>query len=150
MDKLSRGDRVFLAAGAVYLISTFLPWFSFPLPGFGTLDLSAWNIGFLWGRVPFVLVLAAGVAILARVFSTVSLPARAHAGIVYLGVGALALVLAALKALVGESILNRGSGLFIAAAAAAGLAFGGFLKFTESGGTINDLKSTDGIKRQLG
>lgn len=151
MEKLSRGDKVFIGAGAVYLLSTFLPWFSFPLGGaIGTLDLSAWNIGFLWGRLPFLLVLAGGVAIVMRVASTISLPARLHAGVTYLGVGALALALAALKLLIGESILTRGSGLLIAVVAAAGTAFGGYLKFSEAGGTIDDLKSTDGIRRQLG
>lgn len=143
-SKLTKGDQILGGAGIVFLISTFLPWFSF-----GPYSISGWDVGFLWGTLPFILVLGMLVWVGLRRFSSVALPADIPA--LFLIGGAFALLLPLFRLLVGYHSVSRSAGLFLAVLAGAGVAFGGFLKFTEGGGKLDELKAqVSGMADQLG
>ena len=148
-SKLSKGDQILGGAGIVFLISTFLAWFSID---FGPYSSSAngWDVNFLWGGLPFLVVLGMLVWVGLRRFSSVNLPTDIPA--VYLAGGACAFLLPLLKLIIGEDgPVSRSFGLFLAVLAGAGVAFGGFLKFTEGGGKIDELKAQmTGMADQLG
>ncbi|MEQ1703789.1 MAG: hypothetical protein ABMA25_27090, partial [Ilumatobacteraceae bacterium] len=55
LSKISKGGQIFTGAGLVYFIASFLAWFSFEspsVPDFGikgsSVDLTGWDVGFLW------------------------------------------------------------------------------------------------------
>jgi len=131
LNKLSTSEKVIAASGIALLLASFLSWFSFEQ----LTSFNAWEIGFLWGRLPVLLgvVMVAHVAItnFAPDLSVPDLPwPRVH---LIAGIAAAAIVL--LKLLIGESAdtiigeleLDRGIGVFLAALAAIGLGIGGFL-----------------------
>ncbi len=135
-SKLTKADQIIGGSGILLLIASFLSWFSFSLAGFSA-SANGWDVGFLWGRLPVLVVLAMIVWIGLRRFSSVSLPAEIAP--LYLAGGAIAL-LPLLKLLVGESGLSRSFGLMLAAITGVGVAFGTYLKFLEVGGKIDQLK----------
>ncbi len=140
LSKLTKADRILGGAGIVFIVSSFLTWFSVSLGAFGDVTASGWDVGFLWARLPVLVVFAMLVWIGLRRFSSVKLPADIPA--LFLAGGALAFLLPLLKLLVGEDgPISRGFGLFLAVLAGAGVAFGGFLKFTEGGGKLGELKA---------
>jgi hypothetical protein len=135
-SKLSKADQIIGGAGVVFLLSTFLSWFSVGVLGFNASG-NGWDVGFLWGRLPFLVVLAMIVWIGLRRFSKATLPSEIAP--LYLAGGATAL-LPFLKLLVGESGLSRDFGLVLAALTGAAVAFGTYLKFLEVGGNVDELK----------
>ncbi len=152
--KLTKADRIIGGAGLLFLISTFLSWFEISLGGFGSASGSGWDVGFFWGRFPFFIVLGMLVWIGLRSFSAVKLPPQIPA--LFLAGGGLTLLLPLLKLLIGEDApggidVSRSFGLFLAVLAGAGVAFGGYLKFIEGGGKIDELKAQmSGMADQLG
>lgn len=151
ISKISKGGLVFIGASLLFFISSFLTWFSFDfgVSGFDIAgaDANGWDVGFLWCGLWVIVFL--GLAV------TLALPAFGQSGpqipvVVYLGVGALGALLVLLKLLIGETGWDRSVGLFIATIAAIGVAGGGFLKFQESGGNLNDLKDMNKMKSQFG
>ena len=149
-SKLTKGDQILGVAGIVFIISSFLAWFSVSIGGFGSVSASGWDVGFLWARLPVLIVVAMLVWVGLRLFSSVKLPSEIPA--LFLAGGALVFLLPLLKLIVGEDgPVDRGIGLFIAVLAGAGVAFAGFLKFTEGGGKLDELKSQlAGAADQLG
>ncbi len=147
-SKLTKGDQILGGAGIVFIISSFLTWFSLSIGGFSG-SVNGWDLDFFWGTLPALLVVAMIVWVGLRRFSSVKLPVDIPA--LYLVGGGLVFFLPFLKLLVGQSGLDRGFGLFLAVLAGAGVAFAGFLKFTEGGGKLNELKSQlAGAADQLG
>ena len=142
LSKLTKADRILFGAGIVFMISTFLTWFSVSILGVSA-GANAWDVGFLWGRLPFFISLVLLVWIGLARFSTVKLPDEIPA--LYLAGGGLVALLPILKLLIGEDAgglsVDRGFGLVVAVVAGVGVAFGGFLKFQEAGGDIDELKS---------
>lgn len=137
-SKLTKGDQILGGAGIVFLITTFLSWFTIDFLGV-SISANGWDVGFLWARLPFFIVLGMIIWIALKRFSGASLPADIPA--LYLVGGGLTLLLPFLKLLIGEDgPVSRAFGLFLAVIAGAGVAFGGFLKFTEGGGKIDELK----------
>jgi hypothetical protein len=157
LSSLTMGDKVLGGAGVVFLISTFLSWFSVKVEGLGSLGGAAagsgWDVGFLWGRLPFFIVLAMLVWAGLRTFAKgVTLPAEVPA--LYLVGGGLSALLVLLKFLIGEDdgdlpgiSINRSFGLFLAVLSVLGVAFGAFLKFTEAGGKLDQVQ---GQLKQVG
>ena len=143
LSKLSKGDKVFVGGALVFVIASFLNWFD----AGGSDGLTGFDVGFLWCTLWFLALLAGALAILLPTFGVQipKLPAVA-----FLAVGALATLFVVLKLLIGESIftfdLSRAAGIYIAAIGAIAAAVGGFLKFQESGGDINDLKDMNKLK----
>ncbi len=138
LSKLTKADKILFGAGIVFLISTFLDWFTFDA-GVINVGGNGWDVGFLWGGLPFFIVLGLMVWVGLRRFSSVKLPAEMPP--LYLAGGAAALILVAFKFLIGEDHFSRAFGLFLALIAAVGVAFAGFLKFTEGGGDLDTLKA---------
>jgi hypothetical protein len=138
-SKLSKPEQIIGGAGIVFLLSTFLSWFSFDgLAGIvRDVSFNGWDLDFQWGVLPFLVVLGVIVWIGLRRFSTVKLPTEIAP--LFLAGGAVAL-LPVLKLLIGESGLSRSFGLFLAALSGAGVAFGAYLKFLEAGGDMDELK----------
>jgi hypothetical protein len=144
LSKLTNGDKVLAGSGIIFLISTFLSWFKVDL-GFGTYTANGWDVGFLWGGLPFFIVLGMLVWVGLRRFSSAALPADIP--VLYLVGGALVALLVVLKLLIGEDGFDRAFGLFIAVLSALGVAGAGFLKFTEAGGKLNEVQ---GQLKQMG
>ncbi len=160
LSKISKGGQIFAGAGIVFLIASFLPWYSidFGSSGIGLGGVAdsanAWgDIGFLWGSLWALLLLAGAVLLILPAFGVQvpKLPAVA-----FMAVGALATIFTLLKLLIGEDdsppyfTINASFGLYLAIVAAAAATFGGFLMFKESGGDLNDLKDINKMKSQFG
>lgn len=152
LSKISKGGQIFAGAGIIYLIASFLPWYTLPkeYESIG-IDISynAWgDIGFLWGSLWALLFLAGAVLLVLPAFGVKApkLPA-----IAFLTVAVLATLFTLLKLLIGENDpLSASFGIFLAVVAAAGATFGGFLMFKESGGDLNDLKDMNKLKASFG
>ncbi len=160
LSKVSKGGQIFAGAGIVFLIASFLPWYSIEfgdasITGLGGSDsANAWgDIGFLWGSLWALLLLGGAVLLILPAFGVQvpKLPAVA-----YLAVAALATVFTLLKLLIGEDdsppyfTISASFGLFLAIIAAAAATFGAFTMFKESGGDLNDLKDINKMKSQFG
>ncbi|MBI4934340.1 MAG: hypothetical protein HY828_10705, partial [Actinobacteria bacterium] len=154
LSKISKGGQIFAGAGLVFFIATLLPWYSVEVAGFSD-SANAWgDIGFLWGSL-WALLIIAGVVIL--VLPAFGVKAPSIPPIAYMAIGALATVFTLLKLLIGEDdapefgvSVDASFGLYLAIIAAAGCAFGGFMMFKESGGDLNDLKDVDKLKGHAG
>ncbi|MGB8860975.1 MAG: hypothetical protein WCC60_17070, partial [Ilumatobacteraceae bacterium] len=159
LSKISKGGQIFAGAGIVYLIASFLPWYSVEYKGFAGVgglsdSANAWgDIGFLWGSLWALVLLAGAVLLILPAFGVAvpKLPAVA-----YLAVAALATLFGVLKLLIGEDdspslgiTISASFGLFLAIIAAAAATFGAFLMFKESGGDLNDLKDMNKLKGQF-
>jgi hypothetical protein len=138
LDKLTNGDKVVLGAGIVFLISVFLPWF-----GAGPYDGNGFDVGFLWGTLPFLLALVMIAQVVVDRFTAVELPELPVTwGQVHVALGGLIAFLVVLKLLLGYEVcgfgfcedLDRKFGLFIAVLAGIGLVVGGILKMQEDAG----------------
>ncbi|MEN9646189.1 MAG: hypothetical protein RL238_2858 [Actinomycetota bacterium] len=152
LSKVSKGGQIFAASGLVYFIASLLPWYSIPdefaILGIPT-SFNAWgDIGFLWGSLWALLLLAGAVLVALPAFG-VKAPKLPE--VAFLVVAGLATLFTLLKLLVGESDpISASFGIFLAVIAAGGAAFGAFLMFKESGGDLNDLKDVNKLKSQFG
>ena len=124
-----------MASGALLLVSSFLSWFSHE--GFAHAD--AWDIGFLWGRLPVLLaIVMVGHVLISRFAPDLTVPSWPWPK-VHLGAGLAAAVLVVVKLLIGERVdtiigeitFDRSIGIFVAAIAAIGLGVGGYRYFKE-------------------
>ena len=142
LSKLSKGDKVFVGGALVFVIASFLDWFSISAGGF-SVGATGFDVGFLWCTLWFLGLLAGAALLILPAFGVQvpKLPAVA-----FLAVGALATLFVVLKLLIGEEFFDRSIGIFLAAIGAIAAAVGGFLKFQESGGDINDLKDMNKLK----
>lgn len=160
LSKISKGGQIFAGAAILFLIASFLPWYSLEYGGFEGIgavsdSANAWgDIGFLWGSLWALLLLGAAVLLILPAFGVAApkLPAVA-----YLAVAALATVFTILKLLIGEDdapelgiTIDASFGLYLAIIAAAVATFGAFTMFKESGGDLNDLKDMNKMKSQFG
>lgn len=151
INKLTRGEQIIGVAAVVFIISTFLPWFTASFDGFGVSESSSangWDVGFLWGRFPALLALVMLVLVILDKLTDVELPSSPVPWAqIQLGLGVVVALLVVLKLLIGEDggaseadaaflgdlgfEISRAWGLFLAAIAAIALAVGGFLNFNE-------------------
>ena len=160
LSKFSRGGQIFAGGAIVFLIASFLPWYSVEYGGFEGIgavsdSANAWgDIGFLWGSLWALLLLGGAVLLILPAFGVAvpKLPAVA-----YLAVAALATVFTILKLLIGEDdapelgiTIDASFGLYLAIIAAAVATFGAFTMFKESGGDLSDLKDVNKMKSQFG
>ncbi|MDO8389464.1 MAG: hypothetical protein Q7V57_03170 [Actinomycetota bacterium] len=158
LSKVSKGGQIFAGAGIVFLIASFLPWYKAEASfgGFSASETaSAWgDLGFLWGSLWALLLLAGAVLLVLPAFGVAApkLPA-----IAYLGVAGLATVFTVLKLIIGEDeapelgiTVDASFGLYLAIIAAAAATFGAFTMFKESGGSLTDLKDPNKLKASFG
>ena len=149
ISKLSTGDKVVAGGAVVFFVSMFLTWFSVDLGPLGnSLNIDAsvngWHYVFT-GVIALILILAAGALVVLPVTGkSVNAPA-----ITVLALAALAAILVILRLLIGDHSTNRGLGLILAVVASCAATFGGFLKFKEAGGSLDDLKDPNKLKGQM-
>ena len=143
ISKLSKGDKLVAGGAVAFLIATFFPWFTFSVGGFSA-SANGWDYGF-WGVLMLiVLVAAATLVVLPAAGKPVKTPA-----IVVLALTAMATLFVLLKLIIGQDGLSRSFGIILAVLSAAAATFGAFLKFQESGGSIEDLKDPNKLKGQM-
>ena len=160
LSKVSKGGQIFAGAGIVFLIASFLPWYSVEFGGFEGIgsvsnSVNAWgDIGFLWGSLWALLLLAGAVLLILPAFGV---QAPKVPAVAFLAVAALATIFTLLKLLIGEDdapdlgiTIDASFGLYLAIIAAAAATFGAFTMFKESGGDLNDLKDINKMKSQFG
>lgn len=133
-SKLSTSDRVIAASGVVLFVASFLPWFKLDIFG-QTFTANGWDVGFFWAGIPALLGLAATASILASRLGDVQLPELPVGwGQAYFVAGAVSAVIVLLKLVIGEDVVDRAWGLFVAALGAGAFAYGGFLAFQRDKG----------------
>lgn len=140
MDKfnaMSIGEKVILIAGVVMLIASFLPWYR--VSAFGvTFSANGWEApNAIWSILAVFVGLAMSATVAAKTFTDVQLPADIGGQSwdrIYLGGGALALLLVVLKFITESS--NLSFGFYIALLAALALAAGGALTYRDEGGVL--------------
>jgi hypothetical protein len=144
VDKLTTSDKVIAGSGLLLFICSFLPWFKLDFLG-ESITANGWDVGFFWAGIPALLGLAAAAAVLANKLADVDLPDLPVTwGMAFLIAGGISAAIVILKLLIGEDIVDRAWGLFLATLAAIGFAFGGYLKFQEDGGTTSTGRADTG------
>jgi hypothetical protein len=149
VSKVSTGSMVFIGGSVLFAIASFLDWFSFgsvfgvSLPG---ASANGFDAGFLWCTLWFVVFLGAAVVLALPAFGVAApkLPA-----VSYVAAGALGSIFVLLKLIIGIEFYDRSAGIYIGLVAALVVTCGGFLVYTESGGTIDDLKNIDKLRGSL-
>lgn len=128
-DKLSLSDKIILGGALLLTVAMFLPWFKLDF-GFGEVSGNGFDVGFLFGTLPWLLSLVmAGHVLMTQLKPEQELPELPVPwGQAHLIAGGAIAALIVLKLLIGESGLDRSFGLFLAVIAGGGLAYGGFLK----------------------
>jgi hypothetical protein len=139
LSKLTNADKMLFGGGIVFLISTFFNWFTVSFAGI-TAGGNGWEVGFLWGRLPALIVIAMLVWIGLKYWSSVKLPDQIKE--LFLAGGAAVALLPLLKFIIGEDDpLKRAFGLFLAVVSGLVFGFGALKKFTEVGGDLDVVKS---------
>ena len=154
MDKLntlSMGEKVAAGGSVALIIFSFLPWYKISFGGFEELGFEGGSItrhalqspGAIWGIIAFFVAIALVIAILGPKFANLQLPALGSVtwGQAFLGLGALALVCVILKFINESSYLSFG--FYLGFLAAAAMAAGGYLLFTEEKGSSPFGRSTN-------
>lgn len=154
LSKISKGGMVFTGGSILFLIASFLTWFSLDERyglGASNVGYNGFDTGFLWCTLWVVVFIGLSVILVLPAFGV---DAPKIPPIAFLAAGALGALLVILKLLIGDSYFgadfSRSIGIYIAAIAAIIVAFGGFLKFQESGGNLNDLKDMNKLKSSFG
>ena len=131
MDNIRPADWTIGGGGLVLIIASFLPWYHWNIGGFG-LSVST---GAGYGWLCFVLGLAALVWVGLRAFEVVNLDFPFPEGLLYIGAGGLAGLIAVLRLLFrpGGGGINASPyiGIFVALAGAAAVIVGGIIKLRE-------------------
>jgi hypothetical protein len=141
-NKLTMGQRVIVASGILMLIDSFLPWYKYGGAGadlasqFGIRTTSnAWQApGSFWSILAVLIALGMLALVVAVVFGNVQLPDLGQFtwGQAALAAGALALLFVVIRFLNHSGDLSYG--FILGFIAAAGLAAGGYLRYTEEQG----------------
>ena len=135
LSALSRGTQLLVGAGVLLLIDMFLDWQSIDL-GPISAGQNAWS-GF-WGVVMGLGLLVLLAWVIARIFD-VKLPDGLPEGPIIVGLGALVFVFALLKTLIDDYSTIWS---YIGVVLAAGVAYGAWLRFQETGGTVESLRAS--------
>ena len=134
INQLSLSEKLIAGGGLLMLIASFLPWYSidFGIEGFGSVSRNGWESpGAIWSMLAVLLGIAMVVAALGPKFAGITLPDLGGVtwGQVMLGAGALIALFIILKLINESSYLDFG--FFLGIIAAAALAAGGYLMYTE-------------------
>ena len=73
LNKLSLGEKIVGGAAIVFIISTFLPWFTARVSFMGVSRSESgngWDVGFLWGRLPALIALVMIIVIVVDKFTS--------------------------------------------------------------------------------
>ena len=136
LGRLSNPDRLTIGAAAVLLVATFMPWFKIDVFG-TTTDVTGWEIGWFWGRLPLLIGVLLAAHVLVRAFAEqVTLPELPWTRVHLVG-GAVAAAIVLLRLLFGYEVrgfdFHRTFGIVVAVVAAVGLGGAGLLRHRETG-----------------
>jgi hypothetical protein len=139
MDKLntlSLGEKLVAGGGVLMLIASFLPWYKIDFGleefGLGSFTANGWESpGAIWSVLAVLVGLVMAAAVLAPKLGNVQLPALGQYtwGQAHLALGALVALFILLKLINESSSISYG--FFLGIIAAAALAGGGYMMYTE-------------------
>jgi hypothetical protein len=134
LNQLSLGEKLIAGGGVLMLIASFLPWYKvdFGLEGFGSVSRNGWQSpGAIWSMLALIVALAMAAAVLGPKFANMRLPdiGKYTWGQALLAAGVAVVVFIVLKLVDESSYMSFGFYLGIIAAAA--LAAGGYLLYSE-------------------
>lgn len=135
INQLSLGEKAVAGGGILMLIASFLPWYRVSFLGI-SVSANGWeDPGAFFSILAVIISVALAGAVLASKFGNVQLPALGGFswGQAYLAGGALVALLIVLKFLNESSSMSFG--FFLGIIAAAAVAYGGFLLFSEDKGS---------------
>ncbi|MCA1691615.1 MAG: hypothetical protein ABR540_19175 [Acidimicrobiales bacterium] len=136
LSKLSPAEKIIAGSGLALAVVAFFPWFGINL----IIDINADAWDNVWSSLAVLVGIIMAALVLISRFSKGELPTLPVTwGQVYLILGALALALVVLQMALGDELragadsieLERKFGSFLGLVAAAGLAYGGFLRSKE-------------------
>jgi len=135
INQMTLGEKLAVGGAALMLIASFLPWYSVDLGEFGSFSRSGWQSpGAIWSVLAVIISVGFAGVIVARKFGNVQLP---DLGQFTWGQAALAaggaVALCIIIKLVSESS-SMAFGFFLGIIAAAAVAAGGYLRYTEEQG----------------
>ena len=156
LSKFKTSDWLKVGGGVAFLIAYFLDWSSFPTYNVGGVSYGGANLSgsdfFFRGTLPWLLTVATGVMaflLAAGIVKAGKLPWN----IIFVAATALATLLVFIYIIhptySGVSDIGRGIGAWLGLVGAGVALAGSFIGFTESGGTLNDLKDINKIKGQF-
>jgi hypothetical protein len=135
LSTLSRGTQLLVGAGVLLLIDTFLDWQSVDVGPF-SVGKNAWS-GF-WGIIMGLALIVLLAWVIARIFE-VKLPDGLPEGPIVVGLGVLVFLFALLKNLIDDYTAIWS---YIGVVLAAGVAYGAWLRYQETGGTVDSLRAS--------
>jgi hypothetical protein len=143
VNLLSTPEKAIAGGGILMLIASFFNWWSYSEGGF-SFGQSGWDSpGSIWGILAILISLALAGVVLATKLGNVQMPALPEGvtwGKVWGGGAALVVVFVLLKAwrIMDVPVGGFGIGFFLAVIAAAAIAYGGYMLYSEekSGGGI--------------
>jgi len=136
INEMTTGEKLAVGGAALMLIASFLPWYSVDLGQFGSFNRSGWQSpGAMWSVLAVLISLGFAGVILARKFGNVQLPDLGQFtwGQAALAAGGLVALCIILK-IINESS-SMSFGFFLGIIAAAAVAAGGYLRYTEEQGS---------------
>ena len=145
LTRLTLGERIIALGGLLVFVDAFLPWFRHcsdlsslnPVNGpaiyAGKVCVATSGWGHLFSAVAAALALVLVIAVLSRAAGA-RIPrvgGLLRSGAVLLGIAAVVLLTVLAQVLSGDDQFGRSYGAFLAVPLAAGVAYGGFLRFRE-------------------
>jgi hypothetical protein len=137
LNELSTPEKAIAGGGVLMLIASFFDWWHYSVSGFGSVGESGWGKpGEFWGIIAILLAIALAGVVLSTRLGNVQMPALPQGvtwGQVWGGGAAALVVLMLLKAwrITAAPIGGFGLGFFIGVIAAAAIAYGGYMLYTE-------------------
>jgi hypothetical protein len=137
INALSNGEKLIAGGGILMLIASFLPWYKVSVLGF-SVSFNGWEApGAIWSVLAVIISVILAAAVLAPKLGNMQLPnlGTVTYGQVFLGGGVLVALCIILK-LINESS-SMSYGFFLGILAAAAIAGGGYLLYTEEKGGMS-------------
>jgi len=137
INTLSTPEKAIAGGGVLMLIASFFDWWHFSVAGFGSAGESAWgDPGSIWGILAVLLSLVLAGIVLSTRLGNVQMPALPETvtwAQVWGGGAAAVVVLVLLKAwrIQAAPVGGFGIGFFLGVIAAAAIAYGGYMMYTE-------------------
>jgi hypothetical protein len=137
INTLSRPEQAILGGGILMLISSFFDWWHYSVAGFGSVGESGWGKpAEIWSILAILLSIVLAGIIGATKFGNMQMPALPEGvtwGKVWGGGAAAVVILMILKAwrITAVDVGGFGIGFFIGVVAAAAIAYGGYMLYTE-------------------
>jgi len=137
INLLSTPEKAIAGGGVLMLIASFLDWWHYSVAGFGSVGEGGWGEpGSIWGVLAILLsIVLAGIVVATKLgnMQMPALPQNVTWAQIWGGGAAAVVVLVLLKAwrIQAAPIGGFGIGFFLGVIAAAAIAYGGYMLYTE-------------------